>query len=116
VKTIRKAILHSLIVSAVTMVCFAAPKSIRASPRPEQSDATEHAVVGGWDYTEKGRDRNRHCSSNLLYVPVKLVYGILGGITGGAGYAVSGDNEQVAQTIWRSSLAVLISMGLLPRH
>ncbi|MGH7934990.1 MAG: hypothetical protein ACREQN_17755, partial [Candidatus Binataceae bacterium] len=43
-------------------------------------------------------------ASNLLYVPAKLVYGILGGIAGGAGYALTGGNEQVANTIWRSSL------------
>jgi hypothetical protein len=42
--------------------------------------------------------------SNLVYVPAKLVYGILGGIAGGAGYALTGGNKQVANTIWRSSL------------
>jgi hypothetical protein len=43
-------------------------------------------------------------AANLLYVPAKLVYGILGGIGGGAGYALTGGNQQVANTIWRSSL------------
>jgi len=42
--------------------------------------------------------------SNLVYVPAKLVYGILGGIAGGAGYALTGGNKQVAESIWRSSL------------
>jgi len=42
--------------------------------------------------------------SNLVYVPAKLVYGILGGIAGGAGYALTGGNKQVADSIWRSSL------------
>jgi hypothetical protein len=42
--------------------------------------------------------------SNLVYVPAKLVYGILGGIAGGAGYALTGGNTQVANSIWRSSL------------
>ena len=41
---------------------------------------------------------------NLAYVPAKLVYGILGGIAGGAGYALTGGNKQVADSIWRSSL------------
>jgi hypothetical protein len=41
---------------------------------------------------------------NLVYVPAKLVYGILGGIAGGAGYALTGGNKQVANSIWRSSL------------
>jgi hypothetical protein len=43
-------------------------------------------------------------AGNLIYVPAKLVYGILGGIAGGAGYALTGGNKQVADTIWRSSL------------
>jgi Domain of unknown function (DUF4410) len=43
-------------------------------------------------------------ASNLLYVPAKLVYGTLGGIAGGAGYALTGGNIQVANTIWRSAL------------
>ncbi|MBV8054108.1 MAG: hypothetical protein JO071_02575 [Deltaproteobacteria bacterium] len=41
---------------------------------------------------------------NLAYVPAKLIYGILGGIAGGAGYALTGGNKQVADSIWRSSL------------
>ena len=43
-------------------------------------------------------------AGNVFYIPAKLVYGILGGISGGAGYALTGGNEQVANTIWRSSL------------
>ncbi len=41
---------------------------------------------------------------NVLYVPAKLVYGILGGVAGGAGWALTGGNTEVANTIWRSSL------------
>lgn len=43
-------------------------------------------------------------AGNILYVPAKLLYGILGGIGGGAGYALTGGNQQIANTIWRSSL------------
>jgi hypothetical protein len=43
-------------------------------------------------------------ASNVFYIPAKLVYGILGGIAGGAGYALTGGNKEVADTIWRSSL------------
>ncbi|HZP44704.1 MAG TPA: hypothetical protein VFB15_03555 [Candidatus Binataceae bacterium] len=43
-------------------------------------------------------------AGNVLYIPAKLVYGILGGIGGGAGYVLTGGNKQVADTIWRSSL------------
>src|ERR1700722_7603802 len=43
-------------------------------------------------------------AGNILYVPAKVVYGILGGITGGASYVLTGGNTQTANTIWRSSL------------
>ena len=43
-------------------------------------------------------------AADVVYVPTKLVYGILGGITGGAAWAVTGGNSQVSDTIWRSSL------------
>jgi hypothetical protein len=43
-------------------------------------------------------------AGNILYVPAKLVYGILGGITGAATYALTGGNTQTANTVWRSSL------------
>ena len=43
-------------------------------------------------------------AGNIFYVPAKLVYGIVGGITGGASYVLTGGNTQTANTIWRSSL------------
>lgn len=42
--------------------------------------------------------------ANVAYIPAKAVYAILGGITGGAGYALTGGNSQTADTIWRSAL------------
>jgi hypothetical protein len=42
--------------------------------------------------------------TNVFYIPAKLVYGILGGFFGGAGYVLTGGNTQVSNTIWRSSL------------
>jgi hypothetical protein len=42
--------------------------------------------------------------ADVVYVPTKVVYALLGGITGGAGWAVTGGNSQVSDTIWRSSL------------
>jgi hypothetical protein len=42
--------------------------------------------------------------ANVGYIPAKTVYAILGGITGGFGYALTGGNQQAANTIWRSSL------------
>jgi len=42
--------------------------------------------------------------ANVGYIPAKTVYAILGGIAGGAGYALTGGNKQTADSIWRSSL------------
>ena len=41
---------------------------------------------------------------NVFYMPAKLAYGLVGGIAGGTGWALTGGNKQVADTIWRSSL------------
>jgi hypothetical protein len=43
-------------------------------------------------------------ATNVVYIPAKLVYGLLGGIAGGAGYVLTGGNKDVSNTIWRSSL------------
>jgi hypothetical protein len=42
--------------------------------------------------------------ANVGYIPAKTVYAILGGIAGGAGFALTGGNQQTANSIWRSSL------------
>ena len=42
--------------------------------------------------------------ANVFYMPVKLGYAVVGGVTGGLGYAVTGGNKHVAQRIWVSSM------------
>jgi hypothetical protein len=42
--------------------------------------------------------------ANVVYMPVKLVYGILGGVTGCFAYVLSGANEDVAAGVWVPSL------------
>ncbi len=42
--------------------------------------------------------------ANVGYIPAKMVYAILGGVTGGFGYALTGGNQNAANSIWRSSL------------
>lgn len=42
--------------------------------------------------------------SNVLYVPAKLSYAILGGVTGGFAYVLTGANYHVAERIWTPSL------------
>jgi hypothetical protein len=64
-------------------------------PQPEDQSGVNWKGVGVGAGTVLG---------NAVYMPAKLVYGILGGIAGGAGWALTGGNTQVADTIWRSSL------------
>lgn len=42
--------------------------------------------------------------ANLLYIPAKVVYATLGGITGGFAYGLTGANIEVARKIWTPSM------------
>ena len=42
--------------------------------------------------------------ANAVYMPVKVVYGVLGGVTGGFAYVLSGANREVAEGVWVPSL------------
>lgn len=41
--------------------------------------------------------------ANVFYIPAKLCYALLGGITGGLGYALTAGNSEVAERVWVSS-------------
>jgi hypothetical protein len=42
--------------------------------------------------------------ANVVYMPVKVVYGVLGGVTGCFAYVLSGANKEVADGVWVPSL------------
>jgi len=42
--------------------------------------------------------------SNVLYMPVKLVYATLGGVTGGLALGLTGGDMEVADNIWVTSM------------
>jgi hypothetical protein len=42
--------------------------------------------------------------SNLGYIPAKLVYSVLGGVTGGLAYGLTLGNFDTAQNIWTTSM------------
>lgn len=42
--------------------------------------------------------------ANLFYVPAKLVYAIVGGVTGGLAYVVTGGSEAVAESVLAPSV------------
>jgi hypothetical protein len=41
---------------------------------------------------------------NILYIPTKFTYAILGAFVGGATWLITAGNTQTADTVWRSSL------------
>ncbi|RMD81984.1 MAG: hypothetical protein D6815_10330 [Candidatus Dadabacteria bacterium] len=42
--------------------------------------------------------------ANVFYIPVKVSYAAIGGITGGLGYVLTGGNEEVAKKVWVPSI------------
>lgn len=42
--------------------------------------------------------------ANIFYIPVKVAYAAVGGITGGLAYAVTAGNKSVAERVWVSSV------------
>ena len=42
--------------------------------------------------------------ANVLYMPAKVVYATLGGVTGSFAYVLTGANYQVAEHVWTPSL------------
>jgi hypothetical protein len=42
--------------------------------------------------------------ANVFYMPVKVGFAAVGGVTGGLGYVLTGGNKQIAKRVWVSSL------------
>jgi hypothetical protein len=42
--------------------------------------------------------------ANIFYIPVKVAYAVVGGVTGGLAYAVTAGNQSVAERVWVSSV------------
>jgi len=64
-----------------------------ATPRAEAGDYAKDAGIG-----------TACVFINILYMPAKLVYATLGGLTGGLAYLLTGLNYDVADRVWAPSL------------
>ena len=64
-----------------------------ATPMPVRADFLEDAGMG-----------TATVLANVIYMPTKLVYATLGGITGGVAYLLTGANYEVAEKVWTPSL------------
>ena len=65
-------------------------------PAAAQDEPAHYLEDLGWGLAAIG--------SNLVYVPVKLVYAVAGGVVGGLAYALSGGSPEAAQLVWSPSL------------
>jgi hypothetical protein len=93
------AIVASVTALAGSALAQTAQPAASASPSPQVPQPPE----GGVNWSGAGWGAAA-LASNVVYIPAKLVYGVLGGLVGGASWALTGGNTQTADTIWRSSL------------
>ena len=77
-------------VVAVSLACAPSPAVARDSNSKEASSDFGIGVVTAL--------------ANIVYMPVKVTYGVMGGITGGFAYVLSGANRNVAEGVWVPSL------------
>jgi hypothetical protein len=56
--------------------------------------------------------------ANVVYMPVKVTYGLLGGLTGGFAYVLSGANREVADGVWVPSMGgdYILTTSMMTGH
>src|SRR6266436_6636299 len=74
----------------------------QVDPSQPSQPQVQQPAEGGVDWSGVGYGAAA-VAADIFYVPAKFVYATLGGITGGASYALTGGNAQTSDTIWRSS-------------
>jgi hypothetical protein len=99
---------------ALALGVSSVPASAQTAPAPEQSAPAsaqagpqgaqvQQPAEGGVNWPGVGYGAAA-LFGNLLYLPAKLTYALLGSIVGGGAWCLTGGNTQTANTIWRSSL------------
>jgi hypothetical protein len=78
---------RSVVAGAALAAILVIPNVARAEEYPENAGWGVLAVV-----------------ANIGYMPVKTVYAVIGGLTGGFAYACTGGNYETASNIWSMSL------------
>ena len=98
----------STLIAGVLALTMLAPMGTTAFAQSSSTASAPAAQVpqpdqGGVNWSGVGYGAGA-LASNILYIPAKLVYALLGGLVGGGAYCLTGGNTQTANTIWRSSL------------
>jgi hypothetical protein len=74
-----------------------------ATALPEQTAQVPQPRQGGVNWPGAGYGVAA-VAGNILYIPAKTVYALLGAFVGGATWLLTAGNTQTADTVWRSSL------------
>ena len=101
---------------AVIAIGLAAMLAMPAGPLAEYAAAQSAQTVGPPAATQVPQPTDNNVNwpgagygagallCNVLYIPAKLVYALLGGLVGGGTYLITAGNQQAANTVWRSAL------------
>jgi len=104
-KNIFKTTTIALALMLTMAICAAQPASAQDASQPNAAATptqVQQPPEGGINWPGTGYGVGA-LFANVLYVPAKLVYAILGGIVGGGTYLVTAGNTQAADTVWRSA-------------
>ena len=65
---------------------------------------TPSTVSATADYLEDAGIGTATVAANVFYIPAKLTYATLGGITGSLAYVLTGTNREIAERVWKPSM------------
>ena len=92
-------------------VCSGIVAGLLAWPNPASAQYFEETDLGT---VPAGADQNQYLedagigtatvAANVVYIPAKRGYALLGGLTGGVAYALTGGNKEVAEQVWNPSM------------
>ncbi len=91
------------LLAAALLLALSVPVAASAQVTAAQTPQAPQPQQGGVDWSSVGWGA-ASIPANCVYFPLKMVYAILGGLTGGGAYLITAGNSQVSDTIWRSSL------------
>jgi hypothetical protein len=105
--TMRTGCTSTLLASVLALTMIAQTSAIAlaqsSSTAPAPTSQVPQPDEGGVNWQGVGYGAGS-LLTNVVYIPAKLVYAVLGGLVGGGAWCLTGGNTQTANTIWRSSL------------
>ena len=105
-KAIFRTVTFALALMLAVVLCAPAEyASAQVNPQPNSAGSpaqVQQPQEGGVNWPGTGYGVGA-LFANVLYVPAKLVYAILGGLVGGGTYLITAGNKQAADTVWRSA-------------